>query len=51
MRSKVAREEAIGGAEDELLGDDIDSRLHALEREQKINAMLEELKARKRLSA
>jgi len=51
MRSKVAREEAISGAQDELLGDDIDSRLHALEREQKINAMLEDIKARKRLSA
>jgi phage shock protein A len=51
MRSKVAREEALGQAKGELLGDDIDVRLHALEREQKINALLEEIKARKGLSA
>ena len=52
MRSKVAREEALGGAKGELLlADDIDARLHALEREQKISAMLEEIKARKGLSA
>jgi len=51
MRSKVAREEAVGKAKGELLGDDIDGRFHALEREQKIDAMLEEIKSRKRLSA
>ena len=51
MRSKVAREEALGLAKDELLGEDIDGRLHALEREQKINALLEEIKARKGLTA
>jgi phage shock protein A len=51
MRSKVAREEALGRAKGELLGDDIDGRLHALEREQKVNALLEEIKARKGLSA
>ena len=42
MRHKVAREEALGRAKGELLGDDLDRRLHALEREQKINALLEE---------
>ena len=51
MRSKVAREEALGRAKGELLGDDIDVRLHALEREQKVNALLQEIKARKGLSA
>jgi len=51
MRSKVAHEEALGQAKGELLGDDIDVRLHALEREQKINALLEEIKARKGLGA
>jgi phage shock protein A len=51
MRSKVAREEALGRAKGELLGDDIDGRLHALEREQKVNALLDEIKARKGLSA
>ena len=51
MRSKVAREEALGMAKGELLGDDIDSRFHTLEREQKIDALLEEIKAKKRLTA
>lgn len=47
MRSKIARDEAIGAAESELLSEDVDARLQTLEREQKINAMLEDLKARK----
>jgi phage shock protein A len=51
MRHKVAREEALGMAKGELLGDDLDVRLHALEREQKINALLEEIKSRKGLPA
>jgi phage shock protein A len=49
MQSKVAHEEAIGRAKHEVLGDDIDGRLHALEREDKINALLDEIKARKRM--
>jgi phage shock protein A len=51
MRSKVAREGALGQAKGELLGDDIDGRFLALEREQKVDALLEEIKAKKRLSA
>ena len=51
MRSKVAREEALGRAKGEVLGDDIDGRLDALEREQKIDSLLEEIKAKRRLSA
>jgi phage shock protein A len=51
MRTKVVREEALGRAKGEVLGDDIDGRLHALEREDKINALLDEIKAKKRLSA
>jgi len=51
MRSKVVHEEALGRAKGEVLGDDIDGRLHALEREQKIDFLLEEIKAKKRLSA
>jgi phage shock protein A len=51
MRTKVAREEALGRAKGEILGDDIDGRLHALDREQKIDTLLEEIKAKKRLSA
>ncbi len=51
MRTKVARDEALGRAKGEILGDDIDGRLDALEREQKIDALLDEIKAKKRLSA
>ena len=51
MRSKVAREEALGRAKGEVLGDDIDGRLDALEREQKIDSLLDEIKAKRRLSA
>ena len=49
MRTKVAREEAIGRAKGEILGDDIDGRLHALDREQKIDALLGEIKAKKKM--
>src|ERR1019366_1219258 len=51
MRSKVAREEALGRAKGEILGDDVDGRLDALEREQKIDSLLAEIKAKRRLSA
>ena len=51
MRSKVMHEEALGRAKSDVLGDDIDGRLHALEREDKINALLDEIKAKKRLTA
>jgi phage shock protein A len=49
MRTKVAREEAIGRAKNEVMGDDIEGRLHALDREQKIDTLLEEIKAKKKL--
>ena len=49
MQTKVAHEEALGRAKGEILGDDIDGRLHALEREQKIDSLLAEIKARKRM--
>jgi phage shock protein A len=49
MQTKVAHEEAIGRAKHEVLGDDIDGRLHALEREQKIDSLLAEIKAKKRM--
>jgi phage shock protein A len=51
MRTKVTREEALGRAKNEVLGDDIEGRLHALDREQKIDALLGEIKAKKKLSA
>jgi phage shock protein A len=49
MQTKVAHEEALGRAKGEVLVDDIDGRLHALEREQKIDALLDEIKARERM--
>ena len=51
MRHKVAREEAIGMAMGELTADELDVRLHSLEREQKVNALLDEIKAKKGLTA
>jgi phage shock protein A len=51
MRTKVAREQAIGEAHAQLLGEDIEGRFHALEREEKVEALLAELKERKKLSA
>ncbi|HLI81358.1 MAG TPA: PspA/IM30 family protein [Candidatus Binataceae bacterium] len=47
MHSKVNRAEAIGAAVGEMMADDLDARLHSLEREQKVDALLQELKARK----
>jgi len=49
MQTKVAHEEALGRAKGEVLVDDIDGRLDALEREQKIDALLGEIKARKKM--
>ena len=49
MQTKVAHAEAIGRAKGEVLTDDIDGRLNALEREQKIDALLEEIKAKRRM--
>jgi len=51
MRTKVTHEEAIGRAKGEVLGDDIDGRLHALEQEEKINSLLDEIKAKRQMSA
>jgi phage shock protein A len=51
MKSKVAREQAIGKAKSELLGEDIEARLHKLERDEKIEGLLQQLKERKQLSA
>jgi phage shock protein A len=51
MKSRVEREQAIGEARSELMGEDIEARLEKVEREDKINALLEELKQRKQLSA
>jgi phage shock protein A len=50
MRSKVSRDEALSEASSDLLAEDVDARLHALERDQKINALLDEIKTRKRIT-
>jgi phage shock protein A len=51
MKSKVAEQEALGRAKAELLGDDIETKLLKLEREEQVDALLQQLKERKRLSA
>jgi phage shock protein A len=51
MQHKVAREQAIGEARTDLLAGDIEGRFATLEREEKIDALLTDLKQRKRLSA
>ena len=48
MRSKIRREETISQAEG-ALGDDVDLRFHVLEREEKIDSLLKELKAKRGL--
>ena len=50
MRSRVKREEALSQAQGELMVDDVDLRFHMLEREQRIDSLLKELKARKGLA-
>jgi hypothetical protein len=47
MRRKVAREEAIGEARAQLLADDVEGRLAMLEKEDRIEQLLTELKAKR----
>ena len=47
MKHKVAREEAVGQAKTELLADDVEDRLAALEKEDRIEQLLAELKAKR----
>ncbi len=47
MKRKVARNEAISEAKHELLGDDVEARLTKLEREDEIDKLLAEVKARR----
>src|SRR5882762_1248219 len=47
MKKKVAREEAIGGAKAQLLADDVEDRLAALEKEDRIEQLLTELKTKR----
>ena len=51
MKAEEIGPELLGRAKHEILGDDIEGRLHALDREQKIDTLLGEIKARKKLSA
>jgi phage shock protein A len=51
MRSKVAREAALGRAEGELIAESVDLGFDVLEREQKIDSLLKELKARRGVGA
>ena len=51
MKFKVAREETLAQAKAELFGSDIHERLHALERSQKIEELLNQIKAKKSLGA
>jgi len=47
MKRKVAHEEAVGQAKAELLSDDVEDRLAALEKEDKIEQLLAELKTKR----
>ena len=47
MKRKVAREEAISQAKTELLTDDVEDRLAALEKEDRIEQLLTELKTKR----
>jgi phage shock protein A len=47
MKKKVAREEAVGQAKAELLADDVEDRLAALEKEDRIEQLLTELKTKR----
>jgi phage shock protein A len=47
MKRKVAREEAVGQAKAEILADDVENRLAALEKEDRIEQLLTELKTKR----
>jgi hypothetical protein len=47
MKKKVAREEAIGGAKAQILADDVENRLAVLEKEDRVEQLLTELKAKR----
>ena len=47
MKHKVAREEALSHAKSELAADDMEGRLAALEKEDKIEQLLAELKTKR----
>jgi phage shock protein A len=51
MEDRVRREEALDAAYAEITAEGIEDRFAAIEKEGKINALLEEIKARKLLNA
>jgi phage shock protein A len=51
MNLKVMREETLAQAKEELFGRDIHGRLHALERDQTIDQLLKQIKAKRGLGA
>jgi len=51
MKARVADAEALGKAKADLLGEDVEARLEKLERDEKVEALLLDLKQRRRLSA
>lgn len=52
MKRKVAHQEAVAEAKAEMAGNDsVEDKLAALEREDRVNQLLEELKAKKRVTA
>jgi phage shock protein A len=51
MVAKVNREQAVGRATTEMLGDDVEERLAALQREDEVERLLNEIKSRKALPA
>ncbi len=51
MKHKIQREEAIGQAHRELAGEDVDAKFAQMERDEKIEKLLTEIKTRKSLPA
>lgn len=51
MKGKVSREEALNEARSELLGDRVEDRFAALEKQDEVERLLEGLKARKELTS
>jgi phage shock protein A len=51
MEAKVNREQAIGRATTAMIGDDVEERLAALQREDEVERLLNEIKSRKALPA
>lgn len=50
MKNKVIYSEAVSHAKAELVADDLEDKIAALEKEERIDRLLEEIKARRRLS-